>query len=129
MGGETTVTLRGEGSGGRNQEAALAAAIALDGWPNVAIASFATDGEDGPTDAAGAIVTGETASLGRDHGLNARQFLDRNDSHTFFKQLDEKSRVAGERESGGDNYRRHLIQTGSTGTNVNDLLLIMTYPE
>ena len=129
MGGETTVTLRGEGSGGRNQEAALAAAIALDGWPNVAIASFATDGEDGPTDAAGAIVTGETASLGRDHGLNARQFLDRNDSHTFFKQLDEKSRVAGERESGGDNYLRHLIQTGSTGTNVNDLLLIMTYPE
>lgn len=121
MGGETTVTLRGDGTGGRNQEVALAAAIALDGWPNVALASIATDGEDGPTDAAGAVVTGRAAGLGRDYGLEPHDFLDRNDSYTFFQQLDHKSR--------DDRSHRHLIQTGPTGTNVNDLLFILTYPK
>ncbi|HEX6383550.1 MAG TPA: DUF4147 domain-containing protein [Anaerolineae bacterium] len=121
MGGETTVTLRGDGTGGRNQEVALAAAIALDGWPNVALASIATDGEDGPTDAAGAVVTGRTVGLAHDHGLEPHDFLDRNDSYTFFKQLDYESRE--------DRSHRHLIQTGPTGTNVNDLLFILTYPK
>ena len=129
MGGETTVTLHGEGTGGRNQEMALAAAIALDGRPNVAIATFATDGEDGPTDAAGAIVTGETAALGRNHGLDPRHFLERNDSYTFFRQLDKKIRETEEQVSEVDGFQGHLIQTGSTGTNVNDLLFILTYSE
>ncbi len=60
IGGETTVTLKGHGLGGRNQEIALAAAIAIDGLPNTLIAALGTDGTDGPTDAAGAIATGET---------------------------------------------------------------------
>jgi glycerate 2-kinase len=116
LGGETTVTLRGEGKGGRNLETALSAAAALDGWSHCAIASFATDGEDGPTDAAGAVVTGETAAHGRRHALNASEYLDHNDSYTYFQNLDEmKTAVAT------------LLKTGPTGTNVNDLVIILTY--
>jgi len=109
LGGETTVTLRGQGKGGRNQELALAAAMALDGYTGAVVASFATDGDDGPTDAAGAIITGNTLSLAQSKGIDARSYLDNNNSYNFFDQV------------GG------LIQTGQTGTNVNDLLFILKY--
>src|SRR5690554_3162416 len=109
LGGETTVTVRGDGRGGRNQELALAAALALDGAAGIAVTSFATDGVDGPTDAAGAIVTGETVRRAREMGLDARNFLQRNDSYTFFE------RVGG------------LIRLGPTGTNVNDVALALVY--
>ncbi len=111
-GGETTVTLRGEGKGGRNQELALAAAVALDGWSDILIMALATDGTDGPTDAAGAVITGETMGRARELGLDAHAALQANDSYQFFADLDEG-------DSGG------LIRTGPTGTNVNDLLFIL----
>lgn len=106
-GGETTVTVRGEGKGGRNQELALAAALALEGWAPVLIMALATDGTDGPTDAAGAVVTGETIERARESGLDPRAALEANDSYPFFEAL-------------GD-----LIRTGPTGTNVNDLLFVL----
>jgi glycerate 2-kinase len=106
-GGETTVTVRGEGKGGRNQELALAAALALDGWRDVLIMALATDGSDGLTDAAGAIITGETMACAREQGLDAWAALEANDSYHFFDAL-------------GD-----LIRTGPTGTNVNDLLFVL----
>jgi hydroxypyruvate reductase len=106
-GGETTVTLRGEGKGGRNQELALAAAIALDGWQGVSVVALATDGTDGPTDAAGAVVDGTTLDRARALGLSAEDYLARNDSYAFFDRL-------------GD-----LIRTGPTNTNVNDLTFIV----
>ena len=109
VGGETTVTIRGNGKGGRNQEAALAAAIVIAGQPNIAVAAFATDGIDGPTDAAGAIVTGDTISCSHKLGLDPQQHLDGNNSYPFLSGL-------------GD-----LIVTGPTGTNVNDLLFGLTY--
>ncbi len=105
-GGETTVTVTGTGAGGRNQELALAAAIALDGWPHVAVATLATDGGDGLTDAAGAFATGATARRARDRGLSPHAYLENNDSHHFFQRMDD------------------LIVTGPTGTNVNDLILV-----
>jgi hydroxypyruvate reductase len=107
-GGETTVTLRGSGKGGRNQELALSAALALDGWPDVTLITLATDGTDGPTDAAGAIITGQTVQRAAALGLSAADFLARNDSYTLFDRL-------------GD-----LIRTGPTNTNVNDLLFILS---
>jgi len=107
-GGETTVTIRGKGKGGRNQELALAAALALDGWPGVLVMALATDGTDGPTDGAGAVVTGETVARARALGLDAWAALEANDSYRFFDGL-------------GD-----LLRTGPTGTNVNDLLFILT---
>jgi len=110
-GGETTVTVRGHGTGGRNQELALAAALALDGWPGVLVMALATDGTDGPTAAAGAIVTGETVARARALGLDPRAALEANDSYSLFDAL-------GDRPSG-------LIRTGPTGTNVNDLLLVL----
>ena len=106
-GGETTVTMRGEGKGGRNQELALAAALALDGWPGILMMALATDGTDGPTDGAGAVVTGETVARARALGLDARSALEANDSYPFFDAL-------------GD-----LLRTGPTGTNVNDLLFTL----
>jgi hydroxypyruvate reductase len=106
-GGETTVTVRGNGQGGRNQELALAAALALDGWPEILVAALATDGRDGPTDAAGAIATGDTVARARALGLSAQAALATNDSYPFFKAL-------------GD-----LLRTGPTGTNVNDLLFVL----
>jgi hydroxypyruvate reductase len=109
LGGETTVTVRGDGLGGRNQELALSAALAIDGSVGQVIASFATDGEDGPTEAAGAIVSGETVQIARKMGLSARDCLERNDSYHFF------------REAGG------LLETGQTGTNVNDLIFALHY--
>jgi hydroxypyruvate reductase len=123
LGGETTVTVRGKGQGGRNQELALAAALALEGQPWAAVLSFATDGEDGPPvpgvpPAAGAVVTGETARLARSYGIDPAAHLVNNDSHTFFSRLDEAGRGRAE---------PNLIATGATGTNVNDLLVILSY--
>jgi len=106
-GGETTVTIRGEGKGGRNQELALAAALALEGWPGILVMALATDGTDGPTDAAGAIATGETVARARALGLDPRAALEANDSYPFFDALSD------------------LLRTGPTGTNVNDLLFIL----
>lgn len=117
LGGETTVTLRGSGVGGRNLETALAAAVALEGVSQTAVVCFATDGDDGPSGAAGAVVTGETVGNGRVHGLDPLTALANNDSYTYFHQLD--------RHLPDD--RKHLIHTGLTGTNVNDLIFILKY--
>jgi hydroxypyruvate reductase len=111
LGGETTVTLRGSGTGGRNLETALAAGIALDGWPNRAIATFATDGEDGPSGAAGAIVDGLTHRRAQELGMDSRGYLDDNNSLRYFEGV------------GG------LIRTGPTGTNVNDLIFVFHYQD
>lgn len=108
-GGESTVTVHGRGRGGRNQEAALAAALAIDGQPGLVVSTFATDGVDGPTDAAGAVATGETLPRARALGLDAEHYLNDNDSYTFFAQ------------AGG------LLITGPTGTNVNDLMFGLAY--
>jgi hydroxypyruvate reductase len=106
-GGETTVTVRGAGKGGRNQEFALAAAIAAEGLPSAVILSAGTDGTDGPTDAAGAIVDGTTAARAIAMGLSPRESLSRNDSYPILDAL-------------GD-----LFKTGSTGTNVMDLIVLL----
>ncbi|MBC7250376.1 MAG: glycerate kinase [Anaerolineae bacterium] len=108
-GGETTVTIRGRGKGGRNQELALAAALAIDGWQNVAVVGLATDGTDGPTDAAGAIAWGDTVTRARARGLDAAAYLANNDAYHFFQAL-------------GD-----LIITGPTNTNVNDLIFVFVF--
>jgi hydroxypyruvate reductase len=116
LGGETVVSVRSPaGRGGRNQHLALAAAIEAEGHPNVTLATFATDGVDGPTDAAGAIVTGETCVIARAQGLDPARFLRESDSHTFFTLLDGHS-------------HSHLIRTGPTGTNVNDIALALVRP-
>jgi glycerate-2-kinase len=104
-GGETTVTLRGGGRGGRSQELALAAALCLAGDPAAALLAAGSDGSDGPTDAAGAFVDGGTVERAREAGLDAKAALDANDSYPFF-----------EREGG-------LLRTGPTGTNVRDLVV------
>ncbi len=109
LGGETTVTVRGDGLGGRNQELALAAALALDGWPDVLVVTLATDGSDGPTDAAGAIVDGETAARARAQGLDPLDHLARNDAYPLLNAV-------------GD-----LIVLGPTGTNVNDLVFLLAF--
>ena len=106
-GGELTVTVHGKGRGGRAQEFALAAARELAGLPNVWIAGFGTDGTDGPTDAAGAIVDGQTLTRAAQLAADPMEYLDRNDAYHFFKSV------------GG------LIHTGPTGTNVNDLYLLI----
>jgi len=108
-GGETTVTLRGSGVGGRNQELALAAVPGVAGLENAALVTLATDGGDGPTPAAGAVVTGETLARAADLGLAADIFLENNDSHTFFSAL-------------GD-----CLAPGPTRTNVNDLLFLFLF--
>ena len=106
-GGETTVTLRGDGKGGRNQELALAAALQLSGWSAITLLSGGTDGIDGPTNAAGALADGQTVSRAQAQGLDARAFLERHDSYSFFAALDD------------------LVITGPTGTNVMDLQIIL----
>jgi glycerate 2-kinase len=106
-GGETTVTIRGDGKGGRNQEFALAAAIDLDGLDDVLILSGGTDGTDGPTDAAGALADGRTCRRAAKLGLSAKEYLANNDSYHFFEPL-------------GD-----LLITGPTNTNVMDVRLIL----
>jgi hydroxypyruvate reductase len=109
-GSETTVTVQGAGLGGRNQEQALAAALAMEGLPGVVLVALATDGTDGPTAAAGAVATGQTMPRARSLGLEAEAYLENNDAYHFFDAL-------------GD-----LIWTGPTGTNVNDLLFIFAFP-
>jgi glycerate 2-kinase len=106
-GGETTVTVTGKGLGGRNQEITLAAALRLDGRNQVVVASLSTDGIDGPTDAAGAIADGRTLSRALKMGLAPQKYLAENDSYHFFSKLDD------------------LVFTGPTGTNVNDVSLII----
>jgi hydroxypyruvate reductase len=106
-GGETTVTVRGKGRGGRNTESALAFAIAAEGLAGVAGLFAGTDGTDGSTDAAGAVADGETAARARARGLDPRAFLDANDSYTFFER------------AGG------LIRTGPTLTNVMDVRIVL----
>lgn len=105
-GGETTVTVRGAGKGGRSQELALAAAMSIEHLP-IGLLSFGTDGIDGPTDAAGAWVDGSTMARARALGLDAQAALARNDAYPFFAAL-------------GD-----LVITGPTGTNVNDVVIIL----
>ena len=106
-GGETTVTLRGHGLGGRNQEFVLTAAIEIEGLERTVILSGGTDGTDGPTDAAGAIADGLTIQRAREKGLDAQRYLENNDSYHFFQPL-------------GD-----LIVTGPTKTNVMDFRLVL----
>jgi len=108
-GGETTVTLRGRGKGGRNQELALAAALRIQGLENVAIVSLATDGTDGPTDASGAFADGDTVRRAAACGLDAQAHLDHNDAYPFFAALND------------------LLLTGPTNTNVNDLILTFVW--
>ena len=106
-GGETTVTVRGQGLGGRNQEFALAAAKGIEGLDGVVMLSAGTDGTDGPTDAAGAIADGSTMARAKERGLIATEFLANNNSYHFFETL-------------GD-----LIKTGPTGTNVADIRILL----
>ena len=87
VGGETTVTLHGDGKGGRNQELALAAVDSLAGLQDVMLVSLATDGDDGPTDAAGAVVTGDTQARALALGMNAANYLVRNHSYVYFEAL------------------------------------------
>src|SRR6185503_12200723 len=108
-GGETTLPVRGTGLGGRNQEFALVAALELQGLDGVSILSAGTDGTDGPTDAAGAFVDGATVARASARGLDASDFLRRQDSYTFLDAL-------------GDLHR-----TGPTGTNVMDLAIGLCY--
>lgn len=108
-GGETTVTLRHGGRGGRNQELALGAALSLGSADRLLLASFASDGIDGPTDAAGAWVDGSTIERARSCGLDARQALE---AHDTYPLLD----AAGA-----------LLLSGPTGTNLNDLVIGLTY--
>lgn len=108
-GGETTVTVRGKGKGGRNQELALGSVDDLNGLDDILLISLATDGVDGLTDAAGAIVDGNTRSRALDKGLFPSDYLLDNDSNTFFDTL-------------GD-----LIYTGPTHTNVNDLIFLFAF--
>lgn len=105
IGGETTVTVRGRGLGGRNQETALSVAIGIRGLEGVAVACVGSDGRDGPTDAAGAVVDGYTYSKAVALGLKPEEFLAENNSYDFFK------RVGGH------------VKTGYTGTNVNDFIV------
>ncbi len=110
-GGETTVSLGPHpGRGGRNQEFALAGAAVCDGWASVAVLSAGSDGIDGPTDAAGGIVTGETASLARKRGLDLARALQRHDAYMALRRL------------------RALVMTGPTGTNVMDLHILLAGP-
>jgi len=106
-GGETTVTLRGNGLGGRNQEFVLAAAIDISGLPETVILSAGTDGTDGPTNAAGAICDGETIQRAVKLNANPQVFFNANDSYRFFEKI-------------GD-----LLITGATNTNVMDLRIML----
>ena len=109
VGGETTVTLLGDGLGGRNQELALGAVRPLACLPKLALVTLATDGGDGPTDAAGAVVTGETLSQAQRFDMDPDDYLHRNDAYHFFEKL------------GG------LLKPGPTLTNVNDLAFLFAF--
>jgi len=107
LGGETTVTVRGKGKGGRSQELVLAGAIAIAGGRDLVIWSAGTDGTDGPTDAAGAVADGDTWARAKEVGLDPLRALEENDAYHFFEGL-------------GD-----LIKTGPTLTNVMDVILLL----
>jgi glycerate 2-kinase len=106
-GGETTVTVKGDGTGGRNMELALAFALEIEGARGITLLSAGTDGTDGPTDAAGAVVDGQTIEKARGRGLDARRYLKNNDSYNFFREID------------------CLFMTGPTGTNVMDVQVLV----
>ncbi|RJQ56813.1 MAG: glycerate kinase [Nitrospiraceae bacterium] len=106
-GGETTVTVKGLGLGGRNMELALAFAMEIEGVDGMTLLSAGTDGTDGPTDAAGAVVDGETIRKAKAAGLDPVEYLANNDSYNFFKKIDS------------------LFITGPTGTNVMDLQIVI----
>jgi hydroxypyruvate reductase/glycerate 2-kinase len=106
-GGETTVTVKGNGLGGRNMELALSFAVEIDGIEGISLLSAGTDGTDGPTDAAGAFVDGRTLSRARAMGLDPARYLEENDSYHFFRKMDE------------------LFLTGPTGTNVMDIQIMV----
>ena len=112
-GGETTVTVCGNGKGGRNQELALVFALETAGRGGISLLSAGTDGTDGPTDAAGAIVNGDTAALAQKIGLDMHRFLADNDSYTFFRMLDEACGTHSH------------FKTGPTGTNVMDMQIVL----
>ncbi|KXK14531.1 MAG: putative glycerate kinase [Chloroflexi bacterium OLB14] len=103
------MTVKGNGKGGRNQELALSAVEVLAGLENIMFISIATDGEDGPTDAAGAVVTGESYQRGKRLGMEINNYKLNNDAYHFFNQLDD------------------LIKTSPTGTNVNDLIFCFAF--
>lgn len=109
-GGETVVKVKGKGKGGRNQELALSAAIELTGIENVILFSLGSDGTDGPTDAAGGMVDGETFKKLKDMGTDCRQVLEENDAYHALEKVD------------------GLIKTGPTGTNVNDVAMLLCRP-
>jgi glycerate-2-kinase len=106
-GGETTVTVKGNGKGGRNMELALAFALEIEGTEGITFLSAGTDGTDGPTDAAGAIVDGHTIAKAKSLGINGEEYLNNNDSYNFFEKV------------GG------LFITGPTGTNVMDVQIVL----
>ena len=106
-GGETTVTVKGNGIGGRNMELALAFALEIEGIEGITLLSAGTDGTDGSTDAAGAIVDGETIKRAKAMGINPLEYLNNNDSYSFFKKID------------------GLFITGPTGTNVMDIQIVV----
>ena len=106
-GGETTVTVKGNGLGGRNMELALAFAMEIDGIDGITLLSAGTDGTDGPTDAAGAVVDSRTISKARSLGLVPEAYLQNNDSYHCFKQTGE------------------ILITGPTGTNVMDIQIMI----
>jgi hydroxypyruvate reductase len=106
-GGETTVTIKGRGKGGRNQEFVLASAMHMQGMKNTVVLSAGTDGSDGPTDAAGAITDSSVAERASALGLVAKDYLGNNDSYHFFAALDD------------------LYKTGPTNTNVMDVRIIL----
>ena len=106
-GGETTVTVKGNGIGGRNMELALSFAMEIEGIEGITLLSAGTDGTDGPTDAAGAIVDGQTEVKARATGVSPEEYLRNNDSYNFFKKID------------------GLFITGPTGTNVMDVQIVV----
>lgn len=108
VGGETVVHIKGSGKGGRNQEAALAAAIGIKGLENTVVFSVGSDGTDGPTDAAGGMVDGESVSRMIQNGVNPEKFIDENNSYEALRSSND------------------LIITGPTGTNVNDILVLLS---
>jgi len=110
-GGETVVHLKGRGKGGRNQELALSAALAISGYDNIAVFSVGSDGTDGPTDAAGGCADGGTADRIRSAGIDPLSALENNDAYNALSAADS------------------LIVTGPTGTNVNDISVVLIYPK
>jgi len=107
LGGETVVRVKGSGLGGRNQELALSAACGIWGLDNAVIASVATDGTDGPTDAAGGIVDGQTVDRLKEKGIDVAEVLNYNDSYHALEAVES------------------LLRTGPTGTNVGDLIILL----